>query len=377
MLQLARYRGPTVVIAGLLVWLVVLDIALTSAVGFTGGWLPNSELPTDSGVFLVTGGRLSGIRAQPEPVGLGTEKPFGVFLGQSSLGATVESDVVEQQDGLPLRWLNLHGWGSSVNLVRDVAELLFLSDLKPNIVVFAINPFMLIGIDFPTQHAFLAEEEGKNLKKWIWIYNNRAPVNHGCRVLMHRIKLGLCRRFGFDFRALYPAKPDPWKTSPRTRLAPDSPAQQAVRLEHFRKLGWFEPGRYSPESTSSRALVDLVRESRARGAKVGIILMPEHSAMRKRVPAEGARCFAEINRINFRDDPVPVYDLRDSISDDLFVDVVHPGVDGTRPASTLVAQCVRDILSAHPAPEKLRAAAHGQPSGVTAGEDAGRDPPGS
>jgi hypothetical protein len=377
MLQLARYRGPAVVVAGLLTWLVVVDIALTATVGFTGGWLPNSELPNDTLVFTVTGGKISGILAEPEPVGLGTQKPFGVFLGQSSLGATVESDVVEEQDGLPHRWLNLHGWGSSVTLVREVAELLFLSDLRPNAVIIAINPFMLIGTDFPTQHAFLAEEEGKKIKQWIWVYNNRAPVNHGCRMLLRRIKLGLCRQRILDFRPIYAATPDPWKPSPGRRLPQESAAAQAHRLEHFRKLGWFEPGRYSPETASSHALVELIRESRARGAKVGIILMPEHSALRARIPVEGVRCFAEINRINFRDDPVPLYDLRDRIPDDWFNDVGHPGIDARRPASILVARCVADVLSARPAPERLLADAPGQSANAAPREVAGRHPPGS
>ena len=138
------------------------------------------------------------------------------------------------------------------------------------------------------------------------------------------------------------------KPSPRKRLAPEAPAAQEKRLEMYQKLGFFEPGRYRPDSSNALSLVKLIRASRKRGAKVCIVLMPEHSAFRTRVPTAGARCFAEINRINFPDDPVPVYDLRDRVSDDMFVDVVHPGVDAMTPISILVGQCVRDLLSGHP-----------------------------
>ena len=111
-----------------------------------------------------------------------------------------------------MRWLNLHGWGSSVNLVGDVAELLFLSGLKPNVVVIGINPFMLIGMNFPTQHALQAADEGKRLKPWIWVYNNRFAVNQAGRVLTHRTKLELCRMFGFGLSAIYPPPSDHCET---------------------------------------------------------------------------------------------------------------------------------------------------------------------
>src|SRR5437763_206053 len=134
MFQLKRYRGIAAVAAGLLVWLAILDILLTTVAGFSGRWLPNAEVPTDTTVYQVAGGKLSEMLARAEQVGVGTDHPFGVLLGQSSLGASVDSEVLAEHDGLPMRWLNLHGWGSSVNLVGDVAELLFLSGLKPNVV---------------------------------------------------------------------------------------------------------------------------------------------------------------------------------------------------------------------------------------------------
>jgi hypothetical protein len=138
------------------------------------------------------------------------------------------------------------------------------------------------------------------------------------------------------------------------RLPPESAAERAERLELAQVLGWFDPGRYSPETPNSRALVELIREGRATGAKVGIILMPEHSLFRTRCPAEAGECFAKINRINFPDDPVPVYDLRDRIADDLFRDLLHPGVDAVEPISIPVGESVRDLLSGHPSPERLR-----------------------
>jgi hypothetical protein len=354
MVQLSRYRGIAVVVGSLLVVWAIIDLTLTGLVGFTGCWLPNGEAPTDSQVYRVTGARISSMLLHPEPVGVGTSSPLGVLFGQSSLGSSVDTKVLEEHDALPMRWLNLHGWGTSINLMSDITELLFLSRLKPNVVVIAINPFMLIGIDFPTQHALLAKQEGKRLKAWIWLYNNRFVLNHGSRLLTHRIKLGLCRMFGFSFRSVFPALPEHVVPGPRKRLPAESPAAQAERLAWYQKFGWYDPGRYSPDSSNARSLVEVVRMSREMGAAVCIVLMPEHSAHRKKIPGEAIRCFAEINRINFPDHPVPVYDLRDTVPDDLFLDVVHPGIDAMTPVSILVGRCAKDLVSGRPAPERLQ-----------------------
>ncbi len=354
MVQLSRYRGIAVVIGSLLITWTIVDLALTGLVGFTGRWLPHAEVPTDSQVYQVTGARISSMLLHPEPVGVGTSSPLGVLFGQSSLGASVDSKVLEEHDGLSMRWLNLHGWGSSINLMTDVTELFFLSRLRPNVVVIAINPFMLIAADFPTQHALLAKQEGKRLKPWIWFYNNRYVLNHGSRLLTHRIKLGLCRMFGFSLRAIFPAQPELAAPGPRKRLPAESPAARAERLAWYQKFGWYDPGSYSPDSSNARSLVEVVRMSREIGAAVCIVLMPEHSAQRKKTPGEAIRCLAEINRINFPDHPVPVYDLRDAVADDLFVDVVHPGIDAMTPVSILVGRCVQDLISGRPAPERIQ-----------------------
>jgi hypothetical protein len=51
----------------------------------------------------------------------------------------------------------------------------------------------------------------------------------------------------------------------------------------------------------------------------------------------------------------PVYDLRDVIPDEAFTDTIHADFDAMEPTSIWVGRCVHDLLSEHPAPERLRA----------------------
>src|SRR4051812_18386156 len=290
MIDLARYRGLAPTLLGLLVCLALLDAALTAAVGFTGRWLPNVEVPTDASVYRERGSKLSALMAEIGKMGPGTDRPLGVLLGQSGLGTDVDARVLEEADGEAMRWENLHGWGSSVNLMVDVSDLLMLSGLKPNVVILGLSPVLLVGTNFAIQHPLLARQQGKWIKPWIWTYNNRLVVNHGTRLITNRIKLWLCRRFGFGLPAIYPPKPD---TAPptRRRVPRESARAEALRLETYEKVGWFDPGHYSPSSSNSRSLVKIIRDCRRLGATVGIVLMPETSLMRRLTPAEAVDLF--------------------------------------------------------------------------------------
>ena len=307
--------------------------------------------------------------AQIGKMGLGTDRPLGVLLGQSGLGTDVDARVLEEADGEAMRWENLHGWGSSVNLMVDVSDLLMLSGLKPNVVILGLSPVLLVGTNFVIQHPLLARQQGKWIKPWIWTYNNRLVVNHGTRLITNRIKLWLCRRFGFGLPAIYPPKPD---TAPptRRRVPRESARAEALRLETYEKVGWFDPGHYSPSSSNSRSLVKIIRDCRRLGATVGIVLMPETSLMRRLTPAEAVDLFAEINRIDFAEDPVPVYNLRSCVPDEMFHDVIHVNIDAMNAVSTLVARCVKDLLSAHPAPDRLHPC-EDSPRTLTAGPGPG------
>jgi hypothetical protein len=165
------------------------------------------------------------------------------------------------------------------------------------------------------------------------------------RTMLHYVKLGLCRAIDFGFTGMYRAHPKPWEPRHNEKRTPKTAGELASLLEFYTVLGWFDPERYSPGSANGVALVRLIREARARGSKVCLILLPETSVFRRREPPEAAHCLAEINKLFFRDDPVPVYDLRDQIPDPMFVDLVHPNLAAEEPITVMVGDCVREFLS--------------------------------
>jgi hypothetical protein len=344
---LARYHGLVIVACGLVVAVVVVDVALTAAVGATSRWLANGETPADSKVLNVTGATLSGIVAQGNPVGVGTATPLGVVLGQST-AAAIKADVLEENDGVKMRWVNLQGWGGSIVRMNGGAQMLFASGLKPDVVVIAVNPYMLIGHNYEVEN--VPRERGRfvmAIKPWIWIYNNRILVNQFARdFITHSVRIVLFRWFSLPWTAYYAPDPNPWKkTEPVDKERPLSAAQAQERLELFDRLGWYDPARYSPQNANSQTLVAIIRRLRRDGTKVYIVLMPETSRLRQRIPTEGARCFDKINQASFADDPVPIYDLRDRAADDWFQDPDHISRDRREPVTVMVAEQLREPLS--------------------------------
>lgn len=354
MISLSRYRGPAAVVLGLLAAIVLVDVGLTATIGFAGRYLPNGESPTDDMVFRATWAKVVQVFAPTEGTAAGgTPAPYGVMFGQSPLGAGVDAALLEEADGLPIHWYNLHGWGGSLNATRDLAELAYASDMKPDVVLICVAPYMLVGHPFEKEHREIMRREGKLLKPWIWTYDNRHVVNHMARRIWMRTRLWLLKTFDFGFLTLYPPAEDQRKTR-RARLPSLSPDRMAARVEEYRPLGWYDARSYSVDSSNGRSLVEIVRMSRDRGAKVAVILLPEYSLFRKRIPPEGVRCFDDINRAYFPDDPVPIYNLRDRLSDDLFLDPDHASVDGMGPISTMVGECVHDFLTRQPGAAKGR-----------------------
>jgi hypothetical protein len=357
MVQFSRYRGLALVLLGLAISLAVIDGTLTVTLGPIGRFLPGGEEPTDTEVYSAVGGRISWILDLPRCPGIGGDRPLGVLFGQSTLGAGVDPLILEEletaQGGSAMCWVNLHGWGGSINKITPLADLFLASGLKPDVAVLAINPYMLVGHRFDAVTRHLAEKENKRWRPYLWIYNNRFIANHLLREAALRVKIGLMRQLHVDFRVMFPAAQESW-TSHKGRPLPEfTTVMQAERAEYARAIGWFDAEQYALDSSNARALVRIIRKLRELGSRVCIVLMPEHSGMRAQIPARAVECLSEMNRADFPNAPVPVYNLRDRMKDCVFRDFDHLGYEGCVFTTCLVGQCVRDLLSERPDPERL------------------------
>jgi hypothetical protein len=89
-----------------------------------------------------------------------------------------------------------------------------------------------------------------------------------------------------DVEAFCAPNPDPWQPPPRLGYPQHSDAEfLRGQIKGFEELGWLDPKSYDRIGREpAEALASLVDELSARAGAVVIVLMPEHTAFRRRVP---------------------------------------------------------------------------------------------
>lgn len=340
---------------GLAVAVAVADLLLTSLVGPTSRWLPHGEYPADRGVLTMTGNRLVGADRALRREGAESSSTLGVLLGQSTLECGLDPAALDADDGLAIRWLNLFGKGGSVHKIGDIVDLLHASGMRPSVAVFAINPYMLVGNDYRRIREAEIRATNNRIKPWVWTWENRILANHLVQMAIHDARVRLFRASGLGLAPLFAPEPSPWETPPVIREHRPA-AELEDRLAYNRKIGWLDPRNYTTSGSNAVALADQIREFRAIGTEVVIVVLPLRSRFREALPPESRACLASIARDATPGRPVPIIDLEAALPDAMFLDLDHIDVEGRALCSRLLAARLRERLAgtvqADPGPRK-------------------------
>lgn len=343
MFEISRFRALALVLASVLAALAALDLATSATVGSLARFLPHDEVPTDRRAIETVGGRLAAVVADRR--GAAVSEPLGVLLGQSTLMNGVDPLVLDEHDGMPVRWVNLAGVGGSIHRINDLVDLLDFSGLKPEFAVVAINPFFLAGTPYAVGHDVRRRAAGPlktAIKEASWLLDNRTLANYLTRLADDRARMALFRRFGLGGDVLFRPDPARYLAHPLATSIYFTAEQMRTRLEYDRAIGWFDPRRYTPEAGDAVALVRLIRHLRDSGARTCLVLMPEHSTFRAQSPPEARRCLDDLLDRDFRDDPVPVIDLEDKLPDTAFFDLDHLDPGGRAECSRMLGERLRE-----------------------------------
>ncbi|HWE35532.1 MAG TPA: hypothetical protein VG406_03095 [Isosphaeraceae bacterium] len=346
MVQLARARGALIAIATVVAAVVAVDGAATALVGDLARALTVGERPTDWWVVERAGRVVAALtRAEGrEPVG--PARPgLGVVLGQSTALAGIDPRVLMESDR-GRRWANLSGVGGSVFRIAYMDRLLEESRLRPDVVVIAINPYMIFGTP---ERALRAAEYRRNrnrIKPWVWTWENRPLLNLMLRPALYEVRRALFTRLGYHTEDFFAPEPDPFaQRRGDPAVKPLSPAELAGRLEFNRQLGWYAPESYGrPSDAGMRTLEALIRRHRDLGAEVVLVLMPERSPQRDATPPVALDRIRSLNTGPFRERPVPILELRDAVPDDDFNDLDHLSHQGRAITSRRLAERLKGLL---------------------------------
>jgi hypothetical protein len=345
MFDLARLRGSALALAWVVLGLGALFATLRWAADHRPGWFPSVPSKMDVGALEKAGRRVArAVRDERHDLGLGDR--LGVILGSSTMQSALDPAPLAERfrDG-PARWLNLcEPDASPLDLLR-IARLLEQGEVRPSVVVVGINlPALAAPGDLladamladPAPNAYrpsspaprppglvrrivgLARDSGD------WLRPNFTKVNYLKDRAVFEWRLAAVLGAGAEIDGVFTPASEDW-TPPAAWSAPATDEFRDWQAREYTRKGWFAADTYGPDGPNVRALADLLASLRRRGARVVLVLLPEPTCLRERVPAEANhRLSALIAGLAPADAP-ELLDLREAVDDAQFVDLAHLG----------------------------------------------------
>ncbi len=324
---------PVLHVAGRLCLLfLLLNCVLASLSALVPGWLPRRFF----GVDFIRENRLRALSAQVQyRDGLvDREKHLVVILGLSSASEGIFLQQLSQANGERYRYLGLCGAGRNMQEVALYARPLLQTGLRADLVVLAINPFHLIDGSASDLNA------AEMLGFWFWIH--RGDVRHTLDLALMEGRTAMSRFFDFHFEE---DLTDPWREMIRLGLSQTvTEAGQERKVEQYGRRRYYDPTAYLDSQQQADTLVELIHRFAARQARVLVVLMPEHSALRSRVPPEGIDTLFTVLGGVADGESLRVVDFREGVADTGFADISHMNGKGRSEFNPLLAQVIDESM---------------------------------
>jgi len=335
-----------------LLWLVVLTVAVNAVLqGLSsasilswpprvlagGGYLDDNRQRVAGAVEEYSLGRIS------------SDEHLGAFVGISNLREDVDLKTVADVTGGSWRFIGLGGAGFALPDITPHANVLINSDLRPDLVAVGLSLHQLVDTR-PKPGAFnaglaeyLRRGDWRNsavaIRNWFWFYARRQDVTMAAEASVLDARERLFRSWNVHLREQQVGRHSPWREMIKSDW-PEHFSANTLReqAQFFEEMGVFDAGTYEKSPKATAALVRVIEGFRSRGARVVVLLLPQHSQLRERIPRQAYDIFTTALKQKFSAEPLPLLDLRTIIDDDGFVDLPHLNRKGSTKFSKLMAE---------------------------------------
>jgi hypothetical protein len=341
-LQIRRYRGMAAVAAPLGAILAALNFSLLAACGPAPAWLVPQYLPMTWETLEQNQSRVAALAAAAKGEADEYHAPFLLYIGQSSANRGIDPAAM-RANGCGAWPVELYGaGGAGMHVLVTLTEPLTGSGLEPRLSFLCVHPAWLIGVQTEQPPASLdplpavGEGRWKNAAEivgwWNWFGSNKTYLHHGARGWFNRLRTAL----GFT-----PPARNPWDPTPLVPLPEyTSPEALLAQVQDYEvKRRWFDPEEYSRHrATQLRNLWTAIERVRGLGGRVVVVIMPEQTYLRRRVPASAREYL--LNSLRYPQDglAVEVLDLQDAVPDSMFFDYSHLNAEGRARLSGILAE---------------------------------------
>ncbi|HTW94895.1 MAG TPA: hypothetical protein VMD30_08895 [Tepidisphaeraceae bacterium] len=291
------------------------------------------------------------------PADAKTGKYLCAFLGLSSIREASDLAGITEASGGRCRILGLCAAGPTLQDIDHYGTYLLDSNLRPDLVIIGVNEFNeakptaeqinAMARQRVTLMSAIRRHDVRNAAKLvlndIWFYYRRQDVSLEFESLLENANAHIVNALGGHQAN---GATNPWREM--IRLETPTKASLATFMEQINDYAardLFKPQTYTSDMAAQQRgyLVDLIKSLQARGARVVVVLMPEDSLLRDRLPPDSVSELVSSLK-SIRPNPPPVVNLRTAIGDPDFTDISHVNNDGRAAVSGMLAKIINQYL---------------------------------
>ncbi len=367
MISFARFRGIATVALAVLAAMVVLDVVLRASTGPAPASL-RERVHLASWDIEGTGRRIAGI-TRSHRAAAGPRWGLGVIVGLSTAEAGINPRILEAEAGGGLRWASVTGLGGGFEKVLEMVRLIRYAEPKPEIVILGTNPHGMVEASAsrdeksPPQavaelKAAVAARSPLNAAKAVrdlvtsesWVLHNRPRTSLIAKIGLYLSRIRVADGLGVDIGAIFDPDPTPWHDSDGYPPKEHWPPIRTPRLlsQVWPSWGIYDPRSFDADGLQAHLLAETIAAIRQTGATPVVVLMPESSVLRERIPVAAVAAMNKALARAFAPEQADVIDLRTAVPDDEFSDPMHADKRGCTRASHIIAERLREIRARRP-----------------------------
>ena len=359
-----RLRGVSLALSAVVLGLAGYGLILQGTLGRMAPWFAlraqtfNVESSPGNGFKRVLGIK----RDLDSGTRVGRDDRLGILIGSSTLVQGVDPSILDAEAGGGYRWTNIKVSGQAHEFAL-LNETMYRMGVKPEALALVVNPAILVADGdreaeagwydpkplvgyLKARKIELARSELVSLTMvpWHLAFPYRGQVFTLVDRQLFLAKLRMLGALGQGVEALSAPEADPWLNDYPPGLAPGTPERNERVLKFIGIKGWYEPSSYRTDGPNFAHLRDFFRTAHEHKTRTFLVLVPESSGYRARLPGSAAD-HLERTLVDALGDAAPVVlDFREAAPDDDFIDVNHLSPRGREHLSHRLAGAMKSVL---------------------------------